>query len=208
MRVISWFLRLAPALAGDEIGPGALDAYRGRFSHITRFVTQTLSSGESPWCDDVTTPAKETCRQMITATLQGAVADLTERLGGDMSRWRWDAVHRAVFPHQGLDEVALLRPLLSRSVPNAGDWSTVNVGTTDAARLYQQRSIPGFRQIVDLSAVNDSRFADAVGQSGHFLSPSYDDFLEDWRAVAHRPMRMDAAAIEAGALGRLRLTPQ
>jgi acyl-homoserine lactone acylase PvdQ len=44
--------------------------------------------------------------------------------------------------------------------------------------------------------------------SGHFLSPHYDDFLSDWRAVRHRPMRMDRASIEKGATGRLRLTPQ
>jgi penicillin amidase len=125
-----------------------------------------------------------------------------------MSEWRWDNVHRAIFPHQGLDAVALLRPLLSRSVPSAGDWSSVNVGTTDADRLFEQHSVPGYRQIVDMSALNDSRFLDAVGQSGHFLSPSYDDFLDDWRAVAHRPMRMDPDAIETGALGRLRLSPR
>jgi penicillin amidase len=124
-----------------------------------------------------------------------------------MSRWRWDAVHRAVFPHQGLDAVSLLRPLLSRSMPNAGDWSTVNVGTVVADRMFEQESIPGYRQIVDLSPANDSRFLDAVGQSGHFLSSHYDDFLADWRDVRHRKMRMGRAEIDEGALGRLILTP-
>jgi penicillin G amidase len=126
-------------------------------------------------------------------------------MGADPRRWRWDAVHRAVFPHQGLESIGLLRPLLSRAVPNVGDWSTVNVGTVDAATPFDQRAVPGYRQIVDLSPANDSRFIDAVGQSGHFLSPYYDDFQRDWQAVRHRPMRMDRAAIADGAKGTLTL---
>jgi penicillin amidase len=112
-----------------------------------------------------------------------------------------------VFPHQGLDAVRVLRPILSRSVPNGGDWSTVNVAPVAADRPYQQTLVPGYREIIDLSPANDSRFLDAVGQSGHFLSRRYDDALADWRAVRHRKMRMERAAIEQGALGRLRLVP-
>jgi penicillin amidase len=102
---------------------------------------------------------------------------------------------------------ASLRGFFSRSVANGGDWSTVNVGPVAADHLYEQRSIAGYRQIVDLSPANDSRFLDAVGESGHFLSKHYDDFLRDWQRVRHRPMRMDRAAVDSGAIGTLRLTP-
>jgi penicillin amidase len=83
----------------------------------------------------------------------------------------------------------------------------VDVGATAADALYEQHAIPGYREIVDLSPKNDSRFLDAVGQSGHFLSPHYADFLPDWRAVKHRPMRMTREAIELGAIGHLKLVP-
>ena len=55
---------------------------------------------------------------------------------------------------------------------------------------------------------NDSRFIDAVGQSGHPQSPHYDDFLSDWHAVKHRAMRIERADIEQGAIGRIRLAPR
>jgi penicillin amidase len=155
----------------------------------------------------VNTPKKETCDDAVTRALHAGVVDLAGRLGGDISRWRWDGVHRAIFPHQGLDSVSALRPLLSRAVPTGGDWSTVNVGPVAADRPYEQHSVPSYRQIVDLSSANDSRFLDAVGESGHPLSPHYDDFLGDWRAVRHRTMRMSTDEIEKGATGRLRLTP-
>jgi penicillin amidase len=202
----AWFLRLAAALAGDELGPEILDDYRGRFSYTTRFVTNALAAGSSPWCDDVMTPERETCEHAITRALHEGMTDLIQRLGADSTRWRWDAVHRAVFPHQGLDSIGVLRPLLSRSIPNAGDWSTVNVGTVLVARPYTQEAVPGYRQIVDLSPANNSRFIDAVGQSGHFLSRHYDDFMIDWRDVRDRKMRMTRAEVDQGAIGRLVLT--
>ena len=168
----------------------------------------TLAANDNRWCDDARTARVETCDEAVTAALSLGVDDVAARLGEDMTRWRWDAVHRAVFPHQGLDAVAFLRPLLSRSVPNGGDWSTVNVGPVDAAHPYEQHSVPGYREIIDLSPANDSRFLDAVGQSGHFLSSHYDDFLADWRSVRHKKMRTDRADIERGALGHLGLAPR
>ena len=144
----------------------------------------------------------------MTRAFSEAVAGLTRRLGRDKARWRWDAVHRAVFPHQGLDAVAALRPLLNRSVPHGGDWSTIDVGPVSTTRLYEQRSVAGYREIVDLSRANDSRFLDAVGESGHFLSRHYDDYLAEWAAGRYRPMRMERSAIERGMVGRLRLVPR
>jgi penicillin amidase len=201
----AWFFRLGRALVEDELGRAATSGWQRRFTFVHRFVVNALGT-ESQWCDDVGTPARESCDDVVAATLHEAVSELQLRLGGDLRQWRWQDVHRAVFPHQGLDAIGLLRPLLSRSVPSAGDWSTVNVGATAIDRPLDQTEVPGYRQIVDLSPANDSRFLDAVGESGHFLSPHYDDLLDNWREVRHLPMRMDREAIERGAIGRLTLT--
>src|SRR5262249_4825908 len=122
----AWFHELAPAVAGDDLPPLALDAYAGRFTYVTRFAIRTLTANDASWCDDRRTTTKETCDDTVTAALHNAVTDLTQRMGGDLRSWRWDRLHKAVFPHQGLDSVGALRPLLSRSVPNGRDWSTVN----------------------------------------------------------------------------------
>jgi penicillin G amidase len=204
----AWFLHLAPALVGDELGPQVAPSYEGRFSYITRFVTNIVTAGSSRWCDNVNTPQKETCDQTLTKALEDGLDDLQARMGSDLTRWRWDTIHHAVFPHQGLDSVSVLRPLLSRSVPHGGDWSTVNVGPVATAQPYDQISVPGYRQVVDLSAANDSRFLDAVGEAGHFLSGHYDDFLGDWKAVRHKKMRMTRADVDNGALGTIRLRPR
>jgi penicillin amidase len=205
----AWFLQLAPTIVGDELGDYALSSYQGRFSHVTRFLMTLLGgSGNQAWCDDVRTPEQETCDEDVTKALHDGVASLAAQLGADEARWRWDAVHHAVFPHQGLDTVPVLHTLLSRTVPNGGDWSTVDVGPVDVDHPYAQISIPGYRQIVDLSPANDGRFLDAVGESGHFLSSHYDDFLKNWRDVTYRRMRMGRADVESGAIGHLRLVPK
>jgi penicillin amidase len=204
----AWFLQLAPALVGDDLGPRLLEGYRGRYSFITRFLAGTLREDRRAWCDDSRTPDAESCRRIVALALHDAVAELKNRLGADLRAWRWGDVHPAVFPHQGLDAVAALRPLLNRSIPNGGDWSTVNVGAVAADHHYEQRAIPGYRQIVDLSPADDSRFQDAVGQSGHFLSPRYDDAIETWQAVRHKPMSMDPRRFRDGAIGVLHLVPR
>ena len=167
-----------------------------------------MSGSSRTWCDNVNTPVKETCEDAVTTALHDAVDRLSRQGGREMSAWRWETFHRIIFPHQGLDSISALRPLLSRSAPGSGDFSTVNVGAVAADQPYEQRSVAGYREIVDMSSANDSRFMDALGESGHPLSPHYDDFLEDWRAVKHRPMRMDKADVERGAVGHLRLKPR
>jgi penicillin G amidase len=82
------------------------------------------------------------------------------------------------------------------------------VGPVATASPYDQISIPGYRQVIDLSTANDNRFLDAVGQAGHFLSVHYDDFLGDWKAVRHKKMRLTRADADNGAIGTLRLKPQ
>jgi len=201
----AWFLRLAPSIVGDELGPVSV-AYEGRFSSITRFLEATLD-GNPAWCDNVTTTTvKENCDQAVTTALHAAVEDLADRMGREPDRWRWDAIHRAVFPHQAFEAVGILRRFFSRRVPNGGDWSTVDVGPVTVTAPYEQRSVPGYRGIVDLSPANDSRFIESVGPSGHFLSKYYDAFQQDWKNVHYREMRMDRREIETNAIGHLRLS--
>ena len=205
----AWYYELMPAIAGDEIGPALTSNYHDldRSSYVSRFLLQTLQTPDNPWCDDVRTPAKETCDQIVVGALRVGLSRLTQALGSDMSAWRWDAVHRAVFAHSTLDTIPLLGRWLRRSAPHGGDWSTVNVGPVFAPKPFEQHSVPGYRQVIDLSPQNDSRFLDAVGQSGHVLSPRYSDALQDWGAGRMRKMRMTREDADRNAIGTLRLVP-
>ena len=96
----AWFHQLAPAIVGDELGPATLASYRTRFTFITRFVIDTLRTNAG-WCDNVVTPERETCDDAVTLALHNGVVDMTRRLGTDMARWRWGAVHGGRFSTSG-----------------------------------------------------------------------------------------------------------
>ena len=86
-------------------------------------------------------------------------------------------------------------------------------GRSAVDQPFDQPEIPGYRQIVDLSPANDSRFSDAVGQSGHFLSHALRQFsaglacgaapADADRPVGHRTKR--CRTVTSGAAIRLSL---
>jgi penicillin amidase len=206
----AWFFELPIALVADKLGSQLTTDYLAldRNSYRSRFVINTLSTKDNSWCDNVQTSKQETCDDVASQTLHTAMERLTRTLGDDVRSWRWDELHRAIFAHAVFNPVPILGRWLRREVPHGGDWSTVNVGPVFAPRPFEQHAVPGYRQIVDLSPANDSRFIEAVGQSGHPLSPHYDDALELWAAGKYRKMRMDRSEIESGAIGRLKLVPK
>jgi penicillin G amidase len=206
----AWYYELLPAIVLDELGAVRTASYEelDRTSYAARFLMQTLSTPDSPWCDDIRTSPKETCDGRVLLALHDGLTRLTALLGEDMTRWRWDAVHKAVFAHSSFDTVAVLGGLFRRTAPHGGDWSTVNVGPVFAPKPFEQHSLPGYRQIVDLSPANDSRFLEAVGQSGNVFSPHFDDALGAWSAGQYRKMRMERNDAEQDAVGRLRLVPR
>jgi penicillin amidase len=202
----AWYQRLVSVLVEDELGPRLYDEYDGNFQVVSLFLADALRDPQSPWCDDVKTPEKEDCATTEMRALRQGLDKLEARLGPDMRAWRWDGVHIIAFVHRPFGDVPLLDDVFSRKVPNGSDWSTVNLGTFNM-KSFRQRIIPGYRQIADLSSPTAGRFIMAGGQSGHVLSPHYDDYLSPWKALSLLPMRFDRAEVEPGQRGTLRLEP-
>jgi penicillin amidase len=82
----------------------------------------------------------------------------------------------------------------------------VHPGSFSIKKPFEQRFGPTYRQIVDL-ADDGGAFLQTTGQSGHFLSPRYDDYLPDWGAGRYRSMRLRRAAVDASVEATLRLLP-
>jgi penicillin G amidase len=203
----AWFQRLPSALIGDDLSKNLTTQYIGRFSFMAPFVSATLADRENPWCDTTSTAERENCAMLAETTLQAALDELTQRQGVQIESWRWDRMHVVAFPHQPFDQVAPLKPLFSRSIAQGGDWSTVNFGPFSLSKPFEQTSIPGYRQIIDMADADGSRFIQAIGQSGNLLSPHYDDFLADWQAVRYRPMRFQPETVRRHQQATLRLIP-
>jgi penicillin amidase len=190
----AWYAALS-TMPDDELGESVPGNVR------SRFLINTLSS-DSPWCDDVRTPRRETCAEFKTAALDRALALLRRKLGPDPSSWRWSRLHVARSPHDVFDRVPLLGRLFSLETPRGGDASTVNVGAYRRDGSFVMTAGPSYRQVVDLSDLSRSRFVITTGQSGNVFDALYRDQMPLWRDGR------SLAPETAPALTRLMLLPK
>jgi len=203
----AWYAQLPTQIFADELGDELWDDYADEKDTIAMVIPGLLKAGGA-WCDDVRTPAPESCATALGAALVDGLSEMAKHQGGDgFASWRWDRVHHAVFPHNPFDQMGALKPVFSRDIPNGGDDFTINVAPVSRGDLYNQRHVPSYRQIVDLADLGASRFIHTVGQSGQLLSGDYSSLLDRWRRVEYLPMRYHKEAINAAAAARLVLEP-
>ncbi|MBK8796347.1 MAG: penicillin acylase family protein, partial [Anaerolineales bacterium] len=119
--------------------------------------------------------------------------------------WRWDRIHITQYPHNPFSQVSYLKWLFHRTIANGGDRYTVNVAPVNLDDPYVQTHSPGYRHIVDLSDMANSRFMITTGLSGNVLSPHYDDLIRLHRDVAYLPMLFGQERVSGDVL---RLEPQ
>jgi penicillin amidase len=204
----AWWRELARAIYADELG----DAFRQNWLSRAVFMNGVLSgdADKARWCDDVRTPAAETCAEVLAVSLDAALADLRTRFGEDASRWRWGEAHHARHEHRPFGRQPLLARLFDISVDSPGDPYTVNVGRNnmnDEARPYANRHAASLRAIYDLSDLEKSLYIHSGGQSGNLLSEHYKAFAEAWSKNEYIPMRADRKALESEPHDLLRLMP-
>ena len=184
----SWMLHLERAIFEDDLRGDLYDEMST--SANPTFLSNVLNDPalRTAWCDNVLTVGIETCEQTSLVALDAALDDLSGRAGTDMAQWRWSKIHNTQYPHRPFSEVSYLKPLFHRSIGNGGDRFTVNVAPVNLETPYDQTHVPGYRHIVDLSNLQNSRFIQTTGQSGNLLSSHYDDFIRPHRDVEYTPM--------------------
>lgn len=201
----AWYQAIPSTIISDELGADLMDSYGGAASDFFAIAAPSILRGEGNWCNDTRTAASESCDQQLGAALEQGLDAMSQEQGStDINTWRWNKAHHTYFPHQPLDSVGALRPIVSRSIPNGGDKFTVDVAPVRASD-FDQRHVPSYREIIDLSNLGASRFMNTLGQSGSPLSGDYANLLDRWQKVEYLPMRYDEASIEQGQQGTLTL---
>ncbi len=194
----AWFRALNRALFADELGA----LFGEAFWQQTQTVKHALTVRPA-WCDDVRTPQEESCADTLRASLDAALAELSQRHGPTPPAWRWGAEHVAPMPHPLLSRLPLVGPWFTLAVETDGDSFTVNRGTTrfsDPAAPYAHVHGAGFRAVYDLADLANSRYVISTGQSGNPLSPHWGDFVGRWRDGGSVRMAGDRdALVKAGA---------
>ena len=201
----AWLRELVRVLVADELGP----AFSEYWDYRPLFVTNVLS-GDAAWCDDVTTPAAETCADALQTALQAAVAGLAERLGPDPEAWRWGDLHYLRMQNILWSRVPLLGGLLSVQRPIGGGNDTPMRAASriaDPEEPFAAVHGASFRAVYDLANLAASRFIIIGGQSGNPFSAHWSDLVDLWMAGGGVPLTGDREALRRHAESRLEFLP-
>ena len=150
--------------------------------------------------DDVT--------DLLAATLEGAYAETTARLGDDPADWAWGTIHRTSFRHplEHLARGELARQMQLPSYPRGGSSHTTNNTGYYSTDLAVDAGA-SYRQVIDVGNWDAARMTNAPGQSGDPRSPFYDNLLEGWATEGSFPLLYSRKAIEDNAAFKISLRP-
>jgi penicillin G amidase len=142
---------------------------------------------------------------LLTKSLDEAIAELTERLGLDVEKWKLGAYHHATILHP---LSAALKPELRAkydvgNLPRGGDSYTVTAtGGSD-----NQTTGGSFKIIVDTEEWDNSVGLNNPGQSGDVNNPHYRDLYELWARGKYFPILYSRTKVESVAEKTFELTP-
>jgi penicillin G amidase len=177
----AWWRHLSKRLFADDLGDKAyLEAADASMVWLP-MIAALEGKSSTDWCDDIRTPARETCDQQVNAALLDATADLHARYG-NASQWQWGTAHALQADHAALGKVPVLGGLTSSTVPLGGDSFTIvqlkNFFGREATP-YRAAHGPGYRGIFDLS-VPIANVMQSTGQSGIMGSELYKNLTTAW----------------------------
>ncbi|HUQ28540.1 MAG TPA: penicillin acylase family protein [Usitatibacter sp.] len=177
----AWYRELTRLVYADELDEMFKDSWDLRAA----FMIRVMKGDYAKWCDNVRTPAVETCGEQSARAFDVA-AEYLAKHHGERSTWRWGAVHAAAGDHRPFSFVPVVSQFFTVAPETPGDSFTVDVGhffIRDEARPFANRHAASLRAIYDLSDLDKSLFMHSTGQSGNFMSPWYSNMAERWAKV-------------------------
>ena len=145
---------------------------------------------------------------ILLESVQGALAELTRRLGPDMTSWAWGRLHRASFE----PAVAVLADPELRAQMSVGPLQTPGSSSTPRAQAYKADDFSviagaSVRMVMDVGDWDDSVVMNTPGQSDDPMSAHYRDLFPMWAQGSYVPLRFSRAAVERDAEDLIHLSP-
>ena len=169
-----------------------------------------LDDPTSAWWDDRETPEVETRDDILRLAIMEARDELTRLRHLDPDQWTWGHLHRMDLHSSTLGEsgVAPVEWLVNSDGYEVGGGSSiVNATSWDAREGYGVTAAPSMRMVVSLGDLDQSRWVNLTGVSGHPASPHYDDQTELWVDGRYLPWPSSRDAVLDAAEDTLVLEP-
>ncbi|HUI10704.1 MAG TPA: penicillin acylase family protein [Bacteroidota bacterium] len=179
-----FLVRLLRNTFADEMGDSLYHDWVILGNVPLRVMSRLLAEGNSPWFDDVRTPALETRDDIVRRSLREAIAALRESYGDDPRQWGWGKLHTVALRHpfglrKPLDRIFNIGPF-----PAPGGSTALVSMEYDLNAPFAVTVGPSFRQIFDMRG--DYRSVLPSGESGQVFDVHYDDQTQLWLNGAYR----------------------
>ncbi|MGQ9801241.1 MAG: penicillin acylase family protein [Candidatus Saccharicenans sp.] len=164
-----------------------------------------LDKPDSPWFDIKGTEKVETREEIIEKSLLEALDYLRHKFGRNQEEWDWASLHRLGYTHL-LGRKWFLGFFNCGKYPMIGDATTVRASFNDSG--WETSGGASCRLIVDLSDLDKSLAVITSGESGHFMSPHYQDQIALYLNSLYHPWAFSEAAIDRVLKRTEKLLPQ
>ncbi len=147
-----------------------------------------LNNQDNLWCvkSDKST---HVCQQELLSSFIVALDKLEKytKSNNVANDWHWRDVHFVEYRHEQLGQLKFFEGFFKQKNGVVGSNNSINVASAKktAEGNYQQTFGSTFRQVFDLSENQNWSFLLSTGQSGHFLSPHYDDMIKPFLDPSH-----------------------
>ncbi|MFA6469105.1 MAG: penicillin acylase family protein [Bacteroidota bacterium] len=190
-----FFHHLISNLFRDEMGNELFKQYIYLANMPYRVTLSLLNDTGTVWFDNVNTPEIETRDEIIRKSLEDALNDCAEKLGGQMKEWRWGRLHTLTLKHP-FGDIAVLQSIMNIGpFEVSGSGTTVNNGEYRLGTPYSMTLGPSMRSIVDFGNVNSALSVIPSGQSGQPMHDHYSDQTPLWKNGEYHTMPIDESEV-------------
>jgi penicillin amidase len=145
---------------------------------------------------------------ILLESLKGALAELNQRLGSNMTMWAWGRLHHALFE----PAVAALADAELRAQMTVGPLETPGSSSTPRAQAYRATDFAvtagaSVRMVMDVGAWDNSVAMNTPGQSDDPMSAHYRDLFPMWAQGSYVPLLFSRAAVDRDAENHIHVVP-
>jgi penicillin G amidase len=170
-----WMEEIANVLFKDEIHPDMLPLFDGKAQAVDQLLRRANEGNPGAWIVD-----NGGLVEVLHISLQQAVDRAVSVQGNDLKKWNWGTLHSVAFSHP-LSSVKPLNYLFNSKGLTPMRGSRITVGAAGWNSLTGQVNHgAAWRSVIDMKNPKESYNVVGPGQSGHVLSPWYQDQIDDW----------------------------
>ena len=204
-------LKLNRRLLEHALGPLTEEAVtgldRGAPFHRVRLEAEFVEMAKED--DTSLLPPGTDWSSLMAQALVDGVAYLKDRLGDDVSSWKWGGIHVTRSRHALSESFPEMAEVLDPpSMPVGGDGDTPHAMGYRPSEPFTVTGTSIARYVFDISDWDNSRWIIPLGASGHPGSPHYADQAPIWGDVRLIPMLYDWDRIAAEAETHQELRPE